>query len=151
MELNINFQTAPKGYFDGLMKMGHYVHNSGLDAKLMEIIKVRASQINGCAYCLDMHFKDAVHIGETEQRLYSLPAWRDCPYYSEAERAALAFTEAVISQSHLTRTVTDPMEEHFTPVEIANITLAVISINSWNKLNKVLQPVAGTYQVGMFA
>lgn len=151
MELNIDFQTAPKGYFDGLMKMGHYVHNSGLDAKLMELIKVRASQMNGCAYCLDMHYKDAIHIGETEQRLYSLPAWRDCPYYSEAERATLAFTEAVSAQGHLTRDITDPMEAHFTPAEIANITLAIVSINAWNKLNKVLQPVPGNYQVGMFA
>lgn len=151
MELNINFQTAPKGYFDGLLRTGHYVHNCGLDAKLVELIKVRVSQINGCAYCLDMHYKDAVHTGETEQRLYSLPAWRDCPYYSDAERAALAFAEAVNAKEHLTREVTDPMEEHFTSAEIANITLAVINISAWNKLNKVLQPLPGTYKVGMFA
>jgi AhpD family alkylhydroperoxidase len=150
MDLNINFHNAPKGYFDGLLKMGQYAHKSGLDGKLLELINTRVSQINGCAYCLDMHFKDAVNMGETEQRLYSLPAWRDCPYYTEAERAALAFAEALTANT-LPADVTSDMKQHYSAEEIANIALAIVSINSWNRLNKVLEPVAGTYQPGQWA
>lgn len=152
MEQRIAFQDGNKGLMDGLFKIGMYLKQSGLDHKLQELIKTRASQINGCAYCLDMHWKDAIAQGETEQRLYSLSAWRECPYYTEAERAALAYTEAVtkIPQTDVTDEIFNELSRHFDKPQIADITMAILAINSWNRLNVAFRTTPGGYKPGMF-
>jgi AhpD family alkylhydroperoxidase len=113
---------------------------------------MRASQINGCAYCLDMHWKDAIKLGETEQRLYSLPAWKECPYYTDAERAALAYTEAVtkIPDTDVSDEVYNELSKHFNKAQIADITMAIIAINSWNRLNVAFRTIPGDYKPGQF-
>jgi AhpD family alkylhydroperoxidase len=152
MEQRIAFQDGNKGLMDGLFKIGMYLKQSGLDHKLQELIKTRASQINGCAYCLDMHWKDAIAGGETEQRLYSLPAWKESPYYTDAERAALAYTEAVtkIPQTDVTDEVFNELSKHFDKAQIADITMAILAINSWNRLNVAFRTIPGGYKPGMF-
>lgn len=152
MEQRIAFQDGNKGLLDGLFKIGMYLKQSGLDHKLQELIKTRASQINGCAYCLDMHWKDAIALGETEQRLYSLPAWKECPYYTDAERAALAYTEAVtqIPQTDVSDEVFNELSKHFDKAQIADITMAILAINSWNRLNVAFRTIPGGYKPGMF-
>lgn len=125
-----------------------YVDECGLEKPLLELIKTRASQINGCAYCLDMHTKDARHHGESEQRLYALSAWRETPFYTERERAALAWTEAVtlIADGHAPDELYAEVRQHFTEEELVNLTLAIITINSWNRLAISFRSVPGTYQ-----
>jgi AhpD family alkylhydroperoxidase len=139
---------ASSGVMKAMYGLEEPLRKSGLEPSLRSLIKVRASQINGCAYCLDMHIKDARVEGETEQRLYGLVAWRETPYYSDRERAALEWTE------HLTliagRDVPDElyarMREQFSEEELINLTLAVVQINSWNRLVKSFPPLAGSYQ-----
>jgi len=113
-----------------------YVDNSGLDRRLLELIKIRASQINGCAYCIVMHTRDARKLGETDERMHLLNAWREAPVYSERERAVLAFTEAVtlISEDHVSDEVYDELHRHFSDEEIVNLTAAVAAINTWNRI-----------------
>ncbi len=125
-----------------------YVRHSGLERSLLDLVKLRASQINGCAYCIDMHTKDARLAGETEQRLYALSAWRETPFYSERERAALTWTEAVtrISPESVDDAVYQSVREHFSEKELVDLTLAVIAINGWNRLAISFQTVPGTYQ-----
>lgn len=120
----------------------------GLEPALVELVKMRASQINGCAYCLDMHSKDARAAGETEQRLYALTAWRETPFFTDRERAALEWTEAVtlVSQNHVPDDVFEYVRRHFTEGELINLTLAVIGINSWNRVAISFRAVPGTYQ-----
>lgn len=146
MEARISFGDVNKGFSDGLFKTGAYLRQ-GVDAKLHELINTRMSQINGCAYCLDMHFKDAIHNGEDAQRLYSLPAWRETPYYSEAERAALAFAEA-LNANHMDDEIYDELAKHFSKEQIADIALSVAMIGTWNKLNIAFRTVPGGYTVG---
>jgi AhpD family alkylhydroperoxidase len=109
---------------------------------------MRASQINGCAYCLDMHSKDARAAGETEQRLYTLDAWRETPFFTDRERAALAWTEALtlVSQTHVPDAVFEEVRPHFSDEELANLSLAVVAINGWNRLMIAFRAVPGTYQ-----
>ena len=116
--------------------------------KSSKLVRMRASQINGCAYCLDMHSKDARAAGETEQRLYCLPAWRETPFYSERERAALAWTEAVtsITEGHVPDTVFEQARKHFSEEEIEWLTLAVVTINGWNRFAISFRAVPGSYQ-----
>ena len=130
---------------EGLEK---YLAQCGLETALLHLMKLRASQLNGCAYCLDMHWKDLREIGETEQRMYSLDAWRECPYYTDRERAALAWTEAVtlIADDHVPDSVHDEVRRHFTDKEIADLTVAVTVINGWNRLAIASRTVPGTYQ-----
>jgi len=125
-----------------------YIRNSGLEPSLLELIKLRASQINGCAYCIDMHTKDARAGGETEQRLYGLTAWRETPFYSERERAALKWTEALtlISETHAPDEVYEEARKHFSEVEMVNLTMAIVTINSWNRLAIGFRAVPGTYE-----
>lgn len=125
-----------------------YVRHSGLEQSLLELIKLRASQMNGCAYCIDMHTKDARLAGETEQRLYALSAWRETPFYSERERAALAWTEAVtrISPESVDDSVYESVREHLSEKELVDLTLAIITINGWNRLAISFRTVPGTYQ-----
>jgi len=140
-------KVSPDGY-RALVHLENYVRRSGLEASLLELIRMRASQINGCAYCLDMHSKDARAAGETEQRLYGLDAWREAPYYSDRERAALAWTEAVtlVHQGHVPDEVYDLARRHFTEKELVDLTTAVAAINAWNRLAISLRAPAGTYQ-----
>ncbi len=124
------------------------VHESGLEPSLLDLVKTRASQINGCAFCLDMHTKDARARGETEQRLYALDAWRETPFYTDRERAALAWTEAVtlVSETHIPDDVYEQARQQFSEQEMAYLTLAVIAINGWNRLAIGFRTVPGTYQ-----
>src|SRR5689334_15548668 len=120
----------------------------GLEHSLLHLVKMRASQINGCAYCLDMHSKDARALGETEQRLYTLDAWDETPFFSARERAALAWTEALtrIAETHAPDEVFQQVREHFSESELANLTIAIGMINTWNRISIGLRSVPGTYQ-----
>lgn len=129
--------------------LGKYLAGCGLEANLLELIKVRASQINGCAFCLDMHTKDARASGETEQRLYALSAWRETPFYSERERAALAWTEAVTHLSGcVSGTLFEEARRHFSEKELVDLTWAVVAINGWNRVAISCGVVPGSYKPG---
>ena len=134
-----------------LLQVEAYLSNCGLEHRLLHLVKMRASQINGCAYCLDMHSKDARAAGDSEQRLYCLDAWRESPFYSERERAALEWTEAVtvLTEGHVSDMVYEVVREQFTEAELVNLTLAIAMINSWNRLNIAFRTVPGGYRVGM--
>ncbi|HUQ09225.1 MAG TPA: carboxymuconolactone decarboxylase family protein [Steroidobacteraceae bacterium] len=142
-------RIVPRGV-QAMFGLQGYVNNSGLEYSLLELVKMRASQINGCAYCLDMHFKDATAAGETAQRLYLLDAWREVKFYSERERAALAWTEALtlITEGHVPDAVFDEARRHFNDEELANLSLAVVAVNSWNRLQVAFRPETGAYQPG---
>ena len=131
-----------------MMGLQTYVNESGLEYELLELVKLRASQINGCAYCIDMHTKDARARGETEQRLYALDAWSETPFYSDRERAALAWTEAVtlLGDGRVPDEVYAQAREHFGEAELVKLTLAVVAINGWNRLNVAFRTVPGTYK-----
>ncbi len=150
MKARISFEDLSKELMEVLMKPGYYIHQSGLDPKLIELMNFRVSTINGCAYCLDMHFKDAVAMGESEQRLYSLAAWRECPYYSDKERAVLDYAEAVTA-NHVEDAVFDALTAFFSKKEIADLTVAITAINTWNRLNRAFKTVPGGYKVGQYA
>jgi AhpD family alkylhydroperoxidase len=125
-----------------------YVHSSGIEPSLLELVKFRASQINGCAYCLDMHSKDARANGETEQRLYAISAWHETPFFSERERAALEWTEAVtkVSETHVPDDVYERVRKHFSEKELVDLTFAIVTINGWNRLAIGFRTVPGSYQ-----
>jgi AhpD family alkylhydroperoxidase len=148
MQSRLDYVKAAPGAVKAMLGLQGYLSQSGLEPSLLELVKLRASQINGCAYCLDMHSKDARAHGETEQRLYALSAWRETPFYAERERAALAWTEAVtlIADGHVPDAVYDEVREHFTDQELVNLTLAVVAINGWNRLAISFRAVPGTYQ-----
>jgi AhpD family alkylhydroperoxidase len=148
MQARIDYQRAAPGVLQAMLKLQGYVDQCGLDHSLLELVKMRASQLNGCAFCLDMHSKDARAAGETEQRLYLLDAWRESPCYSGWERAALAWTEAVtfVSDGHVPDEVYREALAHFSEDELVKLTLAIITINGWNRINIAFQTVAGGYQ-----
>jgi AhpD family alkylhydroperoxidase len=141
-----------KYYASGLGKamlaLQKEVDESGLEHALLHLVKVRASQVNGCAYCIDMHWKDARAAGETEQRLYGLSAWRESPYYTPRERAALSWTEALtrVAETHAPDDVYRELAGEFKEVEIVALTFALVAINGWNRLVTGLRVPAGTYQ-----
>ena len=148
MSQRLNYgEIAPEG-INALMGLQGYVNETSIEHSLMELVKTRASQINGCAYCLDMHTKDARAAGETEQRLYLLNAWREAPFYSDRERAALAWTEAVtkVSDGPISDELYAEARAHFSDKELVDLTLAIIAINSWNRLAIPFQSQAGAYQ-----
>ena len=128
----------------------HYVHQSGLDPKLLELVKLRASLINGCAYCVDMHTKVARSLGETEQRLYAVSVWQEAPFYTDRERAALAWTETVtlISVDHVPDEAYAAAREEFSEDELVALTTAIVAINGWNRLAVAFRTVPGTFEVG---
>jgi AhpD family alkylhydroperoxidase len=140
-------KVAPEG-IRALSGLQAYVNHCGLEPGLLELVKLRASQINGCAYCIDMHTKDARARGETEQRLYALTAWQETPFYTERERAALAWTEAItqIADTHAPDAVYDLARQHFSEKELLDLTLAIIAINSWNRLAISCRAEVGAYQ-----
>jgi len=148
MEPRLDFwKTAPQGVA-ALRNLNAYVEGSGLEHSLLELVKTRASQINGCAYCLDMHTEDARAAGETEQRLYTLSAWRETPFFSERERAALAWTEAVtlISEAEIDDALYDEVRRSFSDKELVDLTLAVVVINGWNRVAIPFRAPTGAYQ-----
>ena len=140
-------KVAP-GAYHAMLGLETYLHQSGLEIPLLHLIKLRASQLNGCAYCIDMHWKDLRAVGENEQRLYGLDAWRESPYYTDRERAALSWTEAVtlITDGHVSDEVYEEVRPHFSEKELADLTFAVATINAWNRLAISLRAEAGKYQ-----
>src|SRR5688572_1638498 len=145
-------QASPKD-FQALSALNEHVNDASLEHPLLELVKMRASQINGCAFCIDMHTKDARAAGETEQRLYLLDAWREAAHlYSERERAALLWTEALtlINKDHCPDDVYEAARAHFSEAELVKLTLAIVAINGWNRLNIAFRTPAGDYQPGMF-
>ncbi|WP_297899733.1 carboxymuconolactone decarboxylase family protein [Metallibacterium sp.] len=136
MNTRIDYRKAAPDAYQAMRGLEAAVHRARLEHALLELVKIRVSQINGCAYCLDMHSKDARAAGETEQRLYLLPAWREAPLYSARERAALAWAEAVtqISMNELSDTLYADVRAHFNDKELVELTLAIIAINGWNRL-----------------
>jgi AhpD family alkylhydroperoxidase len=141
--------TTPRG-LQAMFGLQGYVNHSGLEHSLLELVKMRASQINGCAYCLDMHFKDATAAGETPQRLYLLDAWREVKFYSDRERAALAWTEALtlVSDGHVPDEVFAEARQHFSDEELVNLSLAIVAVNGWNRLQIAFRADTGAYQPG---
>ncbi|PYX40472.1 MAG: carboxymuconolactone decarboxylase [Acidobacteria bacterium] len=149
MQSRWNYMQAGAGAYHAMLGLEEYVKKCGLEPSLLHLIKMRASQINGCAYCLDMHWKDARASGETEQRLYSLDAWHECPYYSERERAALAWTDAVtrVSDNHVPDELFQEVKPQFTEKELVDLTLAIATINAWNRLAIAGRSEPGIYRV----
>ena len=148
MQPRLNFREISPGAIKTMLDIEAYLAKCGLEPSLLHLIKMRASQINGCAYCLDMHSKDARAAGETEQRLYALDAWRETPFYTPRERAALAWTESLtlISETHAPDDVWSELRAHFSEQEIADLTLAIVAINGWNRLAIGFRVEVGTYQ-----
>jgi AhpD family alkylhydroperoxidase len=140
-------RLSPAGY-RAMLELNRFAENSGLEHSLLELVKIRSSQINGCAYCLDMHTIDARAAGETEQRIYVLDAWREAPFYSDRERAALAWAEAVtlVSETHVPDDVYDEARRHFTEEELVNLTWAVVVINGWNRISVAFRSQPGHYE-----
>ena len=137
MSQRINFASASPAGFSVMRALQAHVDNCGLEHALLELVKMRASQINGCAYCIDMHSKDARAAGETEQRLYLLNAWRDAPMYTPRERAALAWTEAltkIADANDVSDEIYNACRKHFSEMELVDLALAIIAINGWNRL-----------------
>jgi AhpD family alkylhydroperoxidase len=147
MEQRINPYENGHGILKVLYGFGAYLAKSSIEQSLLNLIDFRVSQINGCAYCLDMHSKDLRAAGETEQRLYVLDAWREAPFYSERERAALAWAEAVTG-CYVPYEIYEKACEQFSEKELVDLTLAVIEINSWNRINVAFRTKAGDYQPG---
>ncbi len=148
MEQRMNYMAAAPEGLAALRNLQDYVEHCGLEHSLLELVKTRASQINGCAYCLDMHTKDARAAGETEQRLYLLSAWREAPFYSARERAALAWTEAVtrISDGPVEDELYEEVRRQFDEKELTDLTLAVVAINGWNRLAIPFRRSVGSYR-----
>ena len=149
MQPRIDYAKLSPGGYKAMLGLELYLNHSSLEKKLLHMIKLRASQINGCAFCLDMHWKDLQAEGESEQRMYSLDAWRETDYYSDRERAALAWAEAVtkVTEGHVSDEVFEATRQHFSDQEMADLTFAVVAINGWNRLSIAFRVVPGTYQV----
>lgn len=147
MNQRLDYKLASPDAFKAMLHTEQQVHKSGLEDSLLELVKSRASQINGCAWCLDMHTKDARALGETEQRLYLLPVWREAQCYSARERAALAWTEMVtqIATQELSDTLYAEVREHFDEKALVDLTLAIIAINGWNRMNVAFRTLVGDY------
>lgn len=147
MSQRLDYKNASPEAFNALIHTEMQIHKSGLENSLLELVKTLASQINGCAWCLDMHTKDARAQGETEQRLYLIPVWREAPCYSARERAALAWTEAVtcIATQDVSDEVYEEAREHFDEKALVDLTLAIVAINGWNRMNVAFRTKVGDY------
>jgi len=153
MKQRINpFEKGQKG-MKAVYSLGIYLSKSPVEQSLLNLLYFRVSQINGCAFCLDMHSKDLREKGETEQRLYMLDAWRESPFYTDRERAALAWAEAVtkVTEGHVADEVYETAAAQFSEEELIDLTLAVITINSYNRINIAFRTPAGDYQPGQYA
>jgi AhpD family alkylhydroperoxidase len=150
MRSRIEYITAAPELLEAMQPLNDYVRNCGLETSLIDLVLIRASQINGCAYCINMHTKEARARGETEQRIYGLNAWRETPFYSERERAALAWTEAVtlVTDGHVPDDVYEEARKQFTEVELVNLTVAIGLINAWNRLSIAFRSVPGRDRPG---
>jgi AhpD family alkylhydroperoxidase len=147
MQPRVHYTKIAPDLYQAMLGLERYLHACGLEERLIHLIKLRASQINGCAYCIDMHWKDLRALGETEQRLYSLDAWAECPWYSDRERAALLWTEAVTRVGeHVPDDIYDQVRPHFSDKALADVTMVVATINAWNRLSIAMRTVPGTYQ-----
>jgi AhpD family alkylhydroperoxidase len=153
MEQRINGFEKGQGALNAMFALTKYLSKSKVEQKLFHLVEFRVSQINGCAYCLDMHSKDLRHDGDVEQRLYMLPAWRESPFYTDRERAALVWAEAVtlINEGHVPDEVYEEARKQFSEEELIDLTLAITTVNSWNRLNIAFRTTPGTYQPGQFA
>lgn len=149
MEQRLNIQEKGQNALKTLFGIGGYLKKSSLEIGLQDLICFRISQINRCAYCLDMHYKDARAKGETEQRLYGLSAWLESPYYTDRERAAFAWAEAVTA-CHVPDAVYDQAKSQFSDEDLIDLTLVVTTINTWNRMNHAFQNTPGSYRVGQF-
>jgi AhpD family alkylhydroperoxidase len=147
MQARLELSANPAAY-QAMFQLEQYIQSCGLNPTLLELIKIRASQINGCAYCIDMHTKDARLRGETEQRIYALNGWRETPFFTPEERAVLAFTEAVtlIATDRVSDALYQEVSQYFSPAQIANLLLAIVTINGWNRMAIVSRSIPGTYQ-----
>ena len=145
----ISQKDLPEGLIQTMFQVQQYVDHSGLDLKLLELIRMRVSQINSCAYCIDMHLKVGIEAGETPLRLVSVSAWRETPYYSPEEQAVLAFAETLtrLPEEQHSDHIHDELNKYFSKEEIAKLTLAIIQINSWNRLTRSFGTVPGKFQV----
>jgi AhpD family alkylhydroperoxidase len=148
MPSRIDFPKTAPGAYMAMRGLEAYVRQSGLEPGLLVLVKTRASQLNGCAYCIDMHTKDARAHGETEQRLYALSAWRETPFFSERERAALAWTEAVtlVADAPIDEEDYADVRDHFDEKSLVDLTLAIVAINGWNRLSIAFATVPGSYR-----
>src|SRR5262245_22027820 len=153
MKARIDLMRVNPGILNAMLGLERQVRQARFDGKLLDLVRMRASQINGCSYCLDMHSKDARANGETEQRLYGLDAWRETPYYSARERAALEWTEALtlVSETHVPDEVYQRVREQFSEDELVHLSLAIVAINGWNRLNVAARTVPGDYVPGSLA
>src|SRR4026207_251891 len=153
MKARIDLMHVNSGVIKAMLGLERQVRQAGFDNGLLDLVRMRASQINGCSYCLDMHSKDARANGETEQRLYGLEAWRETPYYTARERAALEWTEALtlVSETRVPDDVYARVREHFSEDELVHLSLAVAAINGWNRLNVAARTVPGDYVAGSLA
>jgi AhpD family alkylhydroperoxidase len=148
MKPRLNYARIAPGVYESMDALDQYLSNCGLERRLTYLVQFRASQINGCAYCLDMHSKDLRALGETEQRLYSISAWRECPYYTDRERAALAWTEAVtlVANDQVPNAIYETVRSQFSERELCDLTLAIATINAWNRLSIAARLTPGNYQ-----
>ena len=153
MPSRIDYNKVAPGAYRAMFGLEKYLRECSLEAPLLELVKMRASQINGCAFCLDMHSKDARAAGETEQRIYLLNAWREAPFYTERERAALAWTEALtlVAENQVPDELYNEVRQHFSEQELVDLSLAVITINGWNRLAISFRSEVGAYQPGIAA
>jgi AhpD family alkylhydroperoxidase len=148
MQARLDYAKAAPSAVRAMLGLQAHLAQCGLEPSLQELVKLRASQINGCAYCIDMHTKDARARGESEQRLYALSAWEETPFFTDRERAALAWTEAVtrVAEGHVPDAVFDLARKHFQEKELVDLTLAVVAINGWNRLAIGFRAVPGSYK-----
>ncbi len=150
MEQRVNFLEKGKNAFKSLQSIGGYLATCSVEQSILELVAFRVSQLNGCAFCLDMHSKDLRAIGETEQRLYTINAWRETPFFSSKEKAALLWAEAVTNCKVPDETYAEVRKE-FSEEELIDLTMAVTATNLWNRINIALKPVVvGAYQVGQY-
>ncbi|MBO9562309.1 MAG: carboxymuconolactone decarboxylase family protein [Niastella sp.] len=145
----ISFSNLPAGWYQSLANVEAYIAKSGLDPTLVYLLKFRVSQINSCAYCIDMHFKELMHVGETPLRAISVSAWRETPYYTPKEQAALAFAEELthLRPEEHSDHIHDELNKYFSKDEIANLTLVIAQINTWNRVVRSFGPVPGNYVI----
>ena len=148
MQPRLDVTKLGAGAFKAMLGLEAYLAQSSIPPALKHLLKLRASQINGCAYCIDMHWKDARAAGESEQRLYGLDAWAESPYYTDRERAALAYVESVtrVADTHVPDDVFDRVRSHFSDQEVVDLTWLAVAINGWNRIAIALRSPAGTYQ-----
>jgi len=149
----MNLAALAQGAYKGMIALESYLASCSIESKLVHLLKLRASQLNGCAFCIDMHWKDLRAIGETEQRLYGLDAWEESPYYTERERAALRWTEAItfVADGHVADAEYEAVKQQFSAQEIADLTVVATVINAWNRIAIASRTPAGSYKPGSHA